>query len=111
MELLQLQNDQGPCLDASRSGVPVTVPDLAQAVTRWPLFVAAVADSGMFRSVHALPLRLRGDAIGAMNLFHRAPGQLPAADLALGQALADIATLGILPGAVTCAGSRGHPGS
>ena len=46
--------------------------------------------------MHALPLRLRGDAIGAMNLFHRQPGPLPEADLALGQALADVATIGIL---------------
>ena len=41
--------------------------------------------------MHALPLRLRGQAIGTLNLFHAAPGPLPAADLALGQALADIA--------------------
>ena len=46
--------------------------------------------------MHALPLRLRGEAIGGMNLFHRAPGPLPEADLRLGQALADIATIGIL---------------
>ena len=35
-------------------------------------------------------------AIGTLNLFHAAPGPLPAADLALGQALADVATIGIL---------------
>jgi ANTAR domain len=46
--------------------------------------------------VHTLPLRLRGEAIGAMNLFHGQPGALPATDLALGQALADVATIGIL---------------
>jgi len=46
--------------------------------------------------VHALPLRLRGQAIGTLNLFHGAPGALPEADLALGQALADVATIGIL---------------
>ena len=46
--------------------------------------------------MHALPLRLRGEAIGALNLFHHQPGPLPAADLALGQALADVATIGIL---------------
>jgi hypothetical protein len=46
--------------------------------------------------VHALPLRLRGEAIGAMNLFHHQPGPLPATDLELGQALADVATIGIL---------------
>ncbi|HWM04737.1 MAG TPA: GAF and ANTAR domain-containing protein, partial [Actinophytocola sp.] len=76
-------------------GAPVSVPDLADA-TQWPAFTAAVAEAGAFRSVHALPLRLRREAIGAMNLFHRAPGPLPQADLALGQALADVATIGIL---------------
>jgi GAF domain-containing protein len=83
-------------MDCCLSGVPVSVPDLADAGGRWPVFVAAVAERGAYRSVHALPLRLRGEAIGAMNLFHGQPGALPEADLALGQALADVATIGIL---------------
>jgi len=96
MELLQLQNEQGPCLDCYRSAAQVHVPDLSAAAHRWPLFVAAVAEQGGFASVHALPLRLRGESVGAMNLFHHQPGPLPVADLALGQALADVATIGIL---------------
>ncbi len=96
MELLQLQSEQGPCLDCVRTAAPVSVPDLADTVDRWPAFVAALAERGSFRSVHALPLRLRGEAIGALNLFHAQPGSLPDADLALGQALADVATIGIL---------------
>jgi GAF domain-containing protein len=96
MELLQLQSDQGPCMDCCRTGAPVSVPNVADATARWPVFVAAVADRGAYRSVHALPLRLRGEAIGAMNLFHGQPGALPEADLAVGQALADVATIGIL---------------
>jgi transcriptional regulator with GAF, ATPase, and Fis domain len=96
MELLQLQSDEGPCLEAYRGAVQVRIPDLSQAADRWPKFVAAVAGSGAFASVHAIPLRLRGQAIGALNLFHREVGALPDADLALGQALADVATIGIL---------------
>jgi GAF domain-containing protein len=96
MELLQLQADQGPCVECLRTGAPVSVADLADAASRWPVFVAAVAARGAYRSVHALPLRLRGEAIGTMNLFHRQPGSLPDADLAVGQALADVATIGIL---------------
>jgi GAF domain-containing protein len=96
MELLQLQSEQGPCMECCRTGVPVRVPDLVDAAGRWPVFVAAVAERGAYRSVHALPLRLRGEAIGAMNLFHGQPGALPEADLAVGQALADVATIGIL---------------
>jgi GAF domain-containing protein len=96
MELLQVQADQGPCVDCVRTGQPVTVTDLAEAAERWPRFIAILAGRGPFHSVHALPLRLRGQAIGGMNLFHTRPGPLPEADLRLGQALADIATIGIL---------------
>ncbi|MFY9807226.1 MAG: GAF domain-containing protein, partial [Pseudonocardiaceae bacterium] len=53
MELLQLQADQGPCLECLRTGSPVSVPDLADVAERWPLFVAAVAERGAYRSVHA----------------------------------------------------------
>ncbi|GAA0895660.1 GAF and ANTAR domain-containing protein [Pseudonocardia zijingensis] len=96
MELLQLQNDEGPCLDCYQTGAPVSIADLGEAAGRWPKFVTAVAERSQFRAVHALPLRLRGQAIGALNLFDSEPGSLPAADLALGQALADVATIGIL---------------
>jgi GAF domain-containing protein len=95
-ELMQIQADQGPCVDCVRTGQPVTVTDLDADAGRWPLFTAALAGRSSYRSVHALPLRLRGQSIGAMNLFHATPGPLPEADLRLGQALADIATIGIL---------------
>jgi GAF domain-containing protein len=96
MELLQVQNDEGPCLDCFQTAAPVSIADLTEAAGRWPTFVAAVVERGRYRSVHALPLRLRGRAIGALNLFHAQPGPLPDADLALAQALADVATIGIL---------------
>ena len=96
MELLQLQSEEGPCLQCYETVTQVRIPDLTEVVDRWPTFVAAVERAGAFRSVHAIPLRLRGEAIGAMNLFHHQPGPLPDADLALGQALADVATIGIL---------------
>ncbi|GAA4880147.1 GAF and ANTAR domain-containing protein [Pseudonocardia benzenivorans] len=95
MELLQLQAGEGPCVECVRTSAPVAVVDLSDT-DRWPRFVAAVAARTEFRSVHALPLRLRGQAIGAMNLLHSVPGPLPEDDLALGQALADVATIGIL---------------
>ena len=100
-ELMQIQSDEGPCIDCIHTGRPVTITDLHEAEQRWPRFAAALqqrdtAGRERFRSVHALPLRLRGQPIGAMNLFHTRPGPLPEADLRLGQALADIATIGIL---------------
>ena len=96
MELLQLEADEGPCVDCYRTGAPVAVTDLADATARWPRFVAALSRRGVSGSVHALPLRLRGRPIGTLNLFHQSTGVLPAADLAVGQALADVATIGIL---------------
>lgn len=95
-ELLQLQAEQGPCVDCFRTASPVSVPDLDEAAQRWPRFFAALGDAPLYRSVHAVPLRLRGEAVGGLNLFHREPGALPDADLALAQALADVATIAIL---------------
>jgi GAF domain-containing protein len=96
MEMLQLQADDGPCVECVRTSSPVVVQDLAQIHDRWPALSGAMHTRHLYRSVHALPLRLRGRAIGAMNLFRREPGPLPASDLALAQALADVATIGIL---------------
>ena len=96
IELLQLHAEEGPCVDCFRTATPVSVPDLADAGRRWPRFVAAIGQHGTYASVHSVPLRLRGEALGALNLLHRTPGALPADDLALVQALADIATIAIL---------------
>ena len=48
------------------------------------------------RAVEALPMRLRDEVVGALNLFRARPGPLSAADLRIGQALADVATIGLL---------------
>jgi ANTAR domain/GAF domain len=95
IELFQLQNDQGPCLDCLRTGQPVTVTDLTGPGQRWPRFAVAASEAG-FRAVQALPMRLRDQVIGALNLFGAAPGLLSAGDLQIGQALADVATIGLL---------------
>jgi transcriptional regulator with GAF, ATPase, and Fis domain len=95
VELFQIQNDQGPCLDCFRTGQPVTAADLADADQRWPRFAAAAVQAG-FRTVEALPMRLRDQVVGALNLFRAAPSPFAAADLRIGQALADVATIGLL---------------
>jgi transcriptional regulator with GAF, ATPase, and Fis domain len=95
IELFQIQNDQGPCLDCFRTGQPVTAADLTGPGQRWPRFAAAAAQAG-FRSVEALPMRLRAEVIGALNLFRVQTGPLDPAELRIGQALADVATIGLL---------------
>ncbi|HEX6075010.1 MAG TPA: GAF and ANTAR domain-containing protein [Micromonosporaceae bacterium] len=95
LELLQLHTDQGPCPECFHTGTPIAVADLSAATSRWPRFVAAANQIG-FNSVHALPMRLRTDMIGTLNLFGDLPGALDADVLRLGQALADVATIGIL---------------
>jgi len=96
IELFQIQNDQGPCLDCFRTGQPVTAADLAGPdQQRWPRFAAAAIRAG-FGTVQALPMRLRDQVIGALNLFSAGTGLLGPADLRVGQGLADAATIGLL---------------
>ena len=95
LELFELQSQEGPCLDCYRTGQPVVNQDLATVNGRWPRFAPEALAAG-FHSVHALPMRLRGTVIGALNLFHIDPGEMRQADVDAAQALADVATIAIL---------------
>ncbi|MCU1685249.1 MAG: transcriptional regulator [Amycolatopsis sp.] len=95
LELFQLDTDEGPCVECFTTGTPVLVADIAAQAERWPRFADKAADHG-FVSVHALPMRLRKQTIGALNLFGHKTGELSDDDLRLAQALADTATIGIL---------------
>lgn len=95
LELFELQNEEGPCLDCFRSGEQVVNQRLGEQPGRWPRFSAKATAAG-FVSAHALPMRVRGKVIGAINLFHAEDQHLDATDVLLGQAMADIATIGIL---------------
>ena len=95
LELFQLQNDQGPCLDCFRSGQPVEAADLAAEPDRWPRFAPAARQAG-FAAVQALPMRLREHVIGALNLFRAGQGAFLPADVRVGQAMADVATISVL---------------
>ena len=96
LELFQVQEQEGPCLDAYRTGQPVVNADLREAATRWPGFAPHAAAAG-YRSVHAFPLRLRTDKIGALNVFsNKVGGHLDDTDTQIVQALADVATIALL---------------
>jgi len=96
LEQFQLRHGEGPCLDCFVSRQPVAVAlDSAEASNRWPQFTAEARRHG-FTGVQALPMRLRDDTIGALNLFHSATARLDDHTTGLAQALADIATVAIL---------------
>ncbi len=95
LELYELQTRDGPCLETYRSGEPVLNADLNSTGQRWPQFTPAARNAG-FGSVSALPLRLRGVTIGALNLFRTDHTVMDELDLAAAQAFADVATIAIL---------------
>ena len=95
LELFEIQTDEGPCRDCYQLGAAVANVDLGGARQRWPQFAPQAITAG-FRSANALPLRLRSQVIGSLNLFHADTGGLDSEELRTAQALADAATIGIL---------------
>lgn len=95
LELSQLQNSEGPCLETFRTGRPVHNGDLRNHDPRWPRFSEAATAAG-YAAVQALPMRLRSEVLGAVNLFGATAGPINDESIALGQAMADAATIGIV---------------
>ena len=95
LELFELQNVEGPCLDAFREGTVVASDDLNKEHARWPTFAPHAVEVG-YRAVHSIPLKLRERIIGALNLLSAEPGAVSPADANVLRALADIATVGVL---------------
>jgi hypothetical protein len=95
LELAQLQGAEGPCMDAYRTGTSIQQSNLTGPGQPWPDFARAARAAG-FAAVHALPMRLREERLGAVNLLSDVPGPLDEDTIALGQALADAATIGIV---------------
>ena len=94
LEILQVQRAEGPCQDCYLTGEQVLVADLTEHAQRWPQFVPAALEAG-FKSVHAVPMRLRSRTLGALGLFGAETGTLNERDLSLAQALADVASLAL----------------
>src|SRR5580704_7910995 len=83
LEVFQIEGEEGPCLETIRTGQPVIEPDLRHAQERWPRFTPAALQAG-FTAVHALPMRLREQVLGGLNLFHDRPGPFDSADATIG---------------------------
>ncbi len=94
LELFQVQNQQGPCLDCYHTGTVVVAAQLDEA-SPWPEFAKSSVAAG-YSSVCAVPLRLRATVLGCLNLFMSHPGALSQADIDLAQALADVASIAIV---------------
>lgn len=95
LDLFELQNQEGPCLDCYRTGQPLLNQSLVPPGDRWPNFAAEARRLG-FTMAHALPMRLRGQVIGAVNIFASNATALGPSQIEVGQALADVATVGLL---------------
>jgi transcriptional regulator with GAF, ATPase, and Fis domain len=93
--LMQLSAGEGPCVEAVTTGNVVSVANTAEITDRWPKFAAEALDAG-YVSVHAIPMRLRGQIIGSLNLFRNHEGALNKADAIAAQAMADVATITVL---------------
>lgn len=95
LELFELQNSAGPCLDCWRTGSAVIESDLSPSERQWGAFASRATAMG-FHSVYAVPMRLHGSVIGALNLFRTEPSEWSEQDVRTGQALADVATIAII---------------
>ncbi len=95
LELLELQNNDGPCLEAFNTGVSIDGVDLSRLTKRWPHFAAAAVAAG-FNTAHAVPMRLRNQTIGALNLFQVGIEPLSARNVNVARVLADMAAIGII---------------
>ncbi len=95
LEVLEAEQDEGPCVDCYRRGEPVIGLDLGSPDSPWPRFAPRAVEAG-YLSVHALPMRLRGRTIGALNMYRCERGRMIEPDVVAAQALADVSTIAIL---------------
>jgi transcriptional regulator with GAF, ATPase, and Fis domain len=95
LELLELQNNDGPCLEAFHTGTPIDGVNLSRYTTRWPHFTTAALSAG-FNTAYAVPMRLRDQTIGALNLFQAEIEPFSTHKINVARVLADMAAIGII---------------
>lgn len=96
LEIFQIQNDAGPCVDTIRTGALVVAGDPHAVARRWPGAVSEAIESAGYRGTQAAPLRWQEHVLGAVNVFYREPRRPGDDDAGLLQAFADVACLAIL---------------
>ncbi|MGW3664710.1 GAF and ANTAR domain-containing protein [Streptomyces sp. NPDC005141] len=94
-EIMQVQIRQGPCVDAYDTGVQVHAVELRDHAEQWPAFVPLALAAG-YDSAHALPLHVRGQTVGVLNLFSVHRSALTGTETRLLRALTDVATTAVL---------------
>jgi GAF domain-containing protein len=94
LELFELQGEQGPCLDAYSSGRAIQA-SAADSLDRWPIFAPQASSAG-FQLICAVPLRVRTDVIGALNLFRRSDEPFTGTEMEIAQAMAEMAAIGLI---------------
>lgn len=95
LEIFQVTNDEGPCIEVVRSGAAVSLEGEGAILQRWPVVGRAIVDAG-FGGVHAFPMQWHGQVLGGLNVFSASSVALDESVICLGQAVADVATLLIL---------------
>jgi GAF domain-containing protein len=94
LELFELQDSQGPCLDAFSSGRAVQA-SAAESRARWPVFALRACGAG-FQVMCAVPLRVRTQVIGALNLFRGSDEPFTGTEMQIAQAMAEMAAIGLV---------------
>ena len=90
VEQLEADLGEGPCSSSLETGHQILEPDLRFAVERYPRFVPRAIQAGVL-SVHGLPLTVRVEQIGALNVLAAEAVELTPAQLQTAQVLADVA--------------------
>jgi anti-sigma regulatory factor (Ser/Thr protein kinase) len=95
LELFEVETDEGPCVDCFVTGLPIAAVDLGTPDPRWLRFAERAREAG-FRAVFAIPVRLRDEVIGVLNLFATGTGPLDDTAANAARALANVTTVGLL---------------
>ncbi len=93
--LFVVQISDGPCLECFRSGEAILNVDPEGMLQRWSRFGPLAVSHG-YSYLHAFPVRYRGRTLGALNLLCLDRSPFSPDGVALGQALADMAAIGLM---------------